>query len=455
MQRTLFLMALCSLLLVAKPVLAFDPNFLISDAELQDEDAMNLEQIQAFLTRGTLADLRIEDHEGRMRSAAEIIWRAAQNNNINPKFLLVLLQKEQSLVEDLSVTQKQLDWATGYAVCDYCSMNDPSIGRWKGFGKQVNSAAMQFSDGYMRDIEETGVTAGRYGTNMPVMIDGKRVVPANAATAALYAYTPHLHGNQVFMTIWNRWFGREYPSGSLLQAAGEDGVWLIERGYRRPITSASALHSRFDANLIVQVNASVIEAFPIGKPISFPNYSLLRDEDGHIYLLVDDTLRHITSMEAFRKIGFSEDELVDISSADAENYTQGEAITVDSSAPQGRLLKLKTGTMFYVAEGKRHLIIDPAVAAARFPGQKPEVVEPVVVEQFVEGKPLNLPDGQLVRSPEEPAVYVISEGERRLIPTESVFLSYGYDWADVRVVAASVLRLHPIGDDLTEGLTEE
>ncbi len=429
---------------------AFDPSYILSDDELQDANAMDLNQIQAFLERGYLAEYRAEDHTGRKRDAAYIIWKAAQEHGINPKFILVLLQKEQSLVEDEDPTQKQLDWATGYAVCDTCDMDDPAIERWKGFGKQVNSAALQYIEGYLADIETYGVTAGRYGPGVTVTIDGERITPTNAATAAMYAYTPHLHGNENFVAIWNRWFGLTYPSGSLLQAVGEDGVWLIERGYRRPITSASALTSRFNSDLIISVSASVLEQLPIGKEINLPNYSLVSEDGGKISLLVDDTLRHITSMEVFRRLGFSEDQLISLSDSEASNYMLGEPITLESANPQGELLQLASGATFYIEQGVRRPVFDSVVLKARFPNITPIPATPVDVEQYIEGAPLALPDGYLVRSPADPTVFVISEGQRLPISSESIFLSYGYKWENVYVVPDFILNLHPLGEALTE-----
>ena len=451
MKPLLTLALLSAILLPLQAALAFDPNFILSDEELQDSQAMDLNQIQAFLERGALADVRTEDHTGKMRDAADIIWRAAQQHNINPKFLLVLLQKEQSLIEDDEPTQKQLDWAAGYAVCDDCSMDDPNLARWKGFGKQVNSAALQFIEGYLGDIDVYGKTAGKYGPGITVVIDGEEVTPVNAATAAMYAYTPHLHGNQNFVAVWNRWFGREYPSGSLLQAVGQDGVWLIQDGYKRAIKSASVLSSRFNPDLIIPVSASVLEQFPEGLPISFPNYALLKDENGKISLLVDDSLRHITSMEAFRGIGFSEDELVQITSSEAAAYAEGEPITLESSHPQGLLLQLKTsGGVFYIENGTRHPIFDKSILEARFPNATPTPALPVDVEQYAEGKPLRLPDGYLVRSATDPAVFVISDGNRLPITSESIFLGYGYKWTNVHVVPEDVLKLHPLGEPLLD-----
>lgn len=457
-HRLITLMAALSLLLSpAAFAHAFDPNYIISDAELTDAFAMDFSEIQAFLEeKGALGDMKLLDHEGKTRYAADIIWRAAQNHGINPKFLLVLLQKEQSLIEDDSPSQKQLDWAAGYAVCDTCSMDDPTIGRWRGFGKQVNSAAMQFTEGYLVDIEEYGKTAGRYGPGITVTISGETVTPENAATAAMYAYTPHIHGNELFTTIWNRWFGRDYPTGTLLQVPGEDGVWLMQGGKRRPITSASALHSRFNPDLIVPVSQAVLERYGVGAPISFPNYTLLKDESGNIYLLVDDALRQIDSMETFRSIGFSEDEIVDITNTEVMTYDQGAPITKVTLYPQGRLLRLSTtGTIYAIQDGYRKPVIDQTIQDALFPGATVFTATPAEVEQYKEANALKIPDGYLIKGESTPTVYVISDGARRAIPSESVFTSFGYKFSNVKVVSDDVIALHPLGAPLEMALEDE
>lgn len=448
-QKTLAMFATLAAILLPQVSLAFDPNSIISDDDLTNAQAMDMNQIQSFLTRGALAALTLPDWEGVTRPVSQIIWNAAQQHVINPRFLLVLLQKEQSAIEDTSLTQKQLDWATGYGVCDDCSLNDAGLSRWQGFGKQVNSAAAQFTEGYMADIQEKGVTSKVYGPNLSVKIDDTIVTPKNAATAALYAYTPHIHGNKNFATIWNRWFSKEYPTGTLLQEEGASGVYRIEHGYRRPITSKSALTSRYNQSLIIPVSTTTLEQYPEGSPISLPNYSLVKDEKGNIYLLVDDTMRHVTSMEAFRTIGYSTDEVVDITAAEVAQYTQGTPITAATQDATGKVVKLTTnGAMFYLKDGIRQAILDSAVLKANFPTATVENAAPVVIEQYKEGKFLKLPDGTLARGIDNPAVYVISDGERRPITSEQTFLDYGYSWDNVMFVSDDVLNLHKTGTNL-------
>lgn len=450
MKRIIFpIFALALLLPLHSVKAAFDPNFLISDWDLTNPFAMGLNEVQSFLDRGALAKYKTEDWQGVSRFAADIIVRAAQQNSVSPKFLLVLLQKEQSLIEDDSPTDRQLDWATGYAVCDNCSKDDPAIQRWKGFGKQVNSAAMQFSDGYLADIASVGSTQGKYGPGLEVQIDTTIVKPENAATAALYAYTPHIHGNANFVAIWDRWFGFQHPTGTLLKIAGEPGIYLIEHGYKRPIKSWSAFLTRFNQNLIIEVPKHVLDNYAEGRSIDFPNYSLLKDETGNIYLLVDDALRHIDSMEAFRSIGFSEDEIIEIKNSDLILFDTGEEITKKTSNPQGIILQLANGALFYVENNIRHAIIDKQVFNARYPNRVAIMAQAMEIEQYSEGPIITFPDGYIVKG-SEPTVYVITEGKRRAIPDESTFLSYGYSWNDIIVIDNTVLNAHPLGLSLDQ-----
>ncbi len=450
MRKTPILLAIALFTTGLTPLSAqafsFNPNNIISDREFTNPFAMDLNQIQYFLNRGALGTLFTEDWQGKTRSAAEIIWRASQDHLISPKVLLVTLQKEQSLVEAQTPSEKQLNWATGYAVCDNCKMDDPAIQRWKGFGKQVNSAAMQYTDGYLADIEKTGTTQGKYGPGVPVQVSNQTVVPENAATAALYAYTPHIHGNKLFATIWDRWFSIQHPTGTLLKAEGDARVYLVEFGYKRPITSWGAFISRFHPDLIIEVSPTALANYADGAPISLPNYSLVQDEDGAIFLLVDDALRPIANREVFRSLGFVEDELVMISNAERNQFNLGKEVTKESAHVRGALLRLEgTELTFYVQDGVRHLIPSAAVQKARFPFESTATVPAMMIEQYREGTPIAFPDGYLVMADDSPVVYVISEGKKRPIASEAVFTSYGWKWKDILTTSSLALNLHETG----------
>ncbi|MFH1253023.1 MAG: hypothetical protein V1664_01680 [Candidatus Uhrbacteria bacterium] len=427
----------------------FNPNYLISDEEFTDYFSMELGDIQTFLEKGYLADYKTEDIDGKTRYASEIIWRAAQRNGINPKVILVMLQKEQSLITDDDPTEDQLDWALGYGVCDNCSHDDPDIQRWRGLAKQINSATLQLTEGYLADLEKYGQTVMGFAPGELCRIDGIRVTPVNNATAALYTYTPHLEGNENFVTLWQAWFVRNYPTGTLLQDSETGGVWLIQYDERRAITSRAALLSRFNENMIIPVSLTELEAYSQGSSISLPNYSLLHTEDGGIYLLVDDTIRHIVSMEAFRAIGFSTDDLVEISNDEFTMYQEGEPITSDSVYPQGALIQdLNSGGVYFVENSVKYPIYSREILTARFPKKTITPAGPDELASYETGTPVTFPDGILVGVTGEPTVYLISEGHRRPIVSESVFMGFGFKWENVVWANEKSVNLLPLGEDL-------
>lgn len=254
----------------------FDPGYIISDEIFFNGSSMNGDQVQAFIDSQipactinngdpshqagsawgstTIASYCLKNYRQQTPNmaaqpgfcsaypgsgserAADIIAKVGQVCNISQKVLLVLLQKEQSLVTDSWPTNRQLDSATGYACYDN---GQPCVQDFAGFFYQVWSAARQFQ---------------RYGTGSLTWIPVGQVVnrpyhpePAcgsrpvlikNRATAALYYYTPYTpnqsaldnlygtgdscasYGNRNFWRMFTDWFGSTtsiMPSGTISQ----------------------------------------------------------------------------------------------------------------------------------------------------------------------------------------------------------------------------------------------
>jgi len=434
----------------------YNPNDLLSDAEMMDVYAMSKDELESFLKRGALSTFVTEDVFGVRTKASDIIWQAATQFQLNPKFLLVLLQREQSLVEDDAPSQNQLDWAMGYSVCDDCSKSDPRIQKFKGFGRQVYYAAQRIRENYLVTLEQTGKTETGIGPGIERFIDGVLVKPVNHVTSALYTYTPHLAGNRNFVKIWDRWFSRVYPSGSLLQDSKTGGIWLIKNNIRRPIQSRAAFHSRFNDRQVIQASTEEIESYPLGNPITFPNYSLLRSPKGTVYLLVDDEKRGFTSAEALRALGFTQDEVEDVDWEDLEAFTEGEPITTQVTYPQGAYLQNKeTGGIFFVQNGSKHPIFSREILKANNIGSSIVLVSPTDLEAYPTADPLLFPDGTLVATQSSPDVFVIEHGKRRQIADEASFLAYGWKWNQIVWTTERAIVIHQEGDPLTTTVLEQ
>lgn len=432
---------------------AFNPNFIISDRDFTNVYGMVGDAIQRFLNEqtGVLNTLIVEDVDGATKSAAEIVKRVSNQFLINPQAILVMLQKEQSLVTDPSPSQNQLDWATGYGVCDGCSTGDGAIARFRGFAKQVDSMAQQFRLGYLADLERTGKTQTGIGPGKTVLIDAISVTPENQATSALYTYTPHLEGNQNFWRIWNEWFLREpLPSGTIVKDATDSTLWLIARGQRRFIPSDAVLTSYFSSVPVVLMESSALLSYPEGTPLAFPNYSLVHVESGDVYLIVDQEIRRFQSLDDLPRFGYAPDEVMDGTLEALKEYRVGKTITYQSVSPQGFIgEEPTTGERFYIEEHTRHAILSDALLRARFPGWRVRPVTQDELSALVEGDPVRFQDGTLVKVSTSPTVYMISDSTRRPIIDERTFLGLGFTWDAIMETSPSSIELHPPGDLIT------
>ena len=216
-------------LLLASPALAatFNPNLVLSDDNMRADNSMTAADIQAFLVykNSVLATRSFPRHDkGAVAPASVIIYEAARAHRISPKVLLVMLQKEQSLISRSASSlvtgdKSTLDWA----VC----MGWPDSGlryeKYRGFGNQLWYAARNLS-GYGED----GLVVAKFlkpGQSYPP------ARPLNLATYKLYAYNPSIgitapwpdekttrptSGNASFWLIYWRFFGDPFADPTVI-----------------------------------------------------------------------------------------------------------------------------------------------------------------------------------------------------------------------------------------------
>ena len=457
-RRLASLIAIAGLLLTPlAPAFAaspFDANFVMADSDVTDThvpDGFAQKFLEAHGS-GIAKMTFIDPLDGiSQRKPGDIITEAAKIYGVNPKFLLALIQKEQSLVDDPSPSPCQIDWAAGYGRPDgsTCGSGDA---RYRGFTAQVVNAAAYARYFYDKDLSGDRRSFGFF-SGQPASIDGRMVVPANIATAMLYSYNPHLHGNTLLSSIWARWFVPLYPDGSYLT----DGTktYLIQGGMKRTFATKSALMSRVDPSRVMRVGADVLATYQDGPDIKFSEWSLLRVPKGTVYLISKDTKRPIVSMAVFRALGFNPDEVDNVDPADLASYPDGDPVTLKSAYPIGALLQdKKTGGVFYVESSVKHPILSAEIMKADYPDKKISAVATSVLNKYQTGDPLKFPDGELVTSPGSNAtVFIISNGQRRPFASGQAFESLGYDWSRVVTTSDKALALHPLGQPLDAAAT--
>lgn len=441
----------------------FNPSKIVSDNAVTDYNSLNLEEIRDFANKqgGTLGSYI--DPETKM-PAYWLIWQTAQEFRINPKFILTMLQKEQSLLTDRAPTENQYNWAVGYScyggVC---------LDIYKGFSRQIRGMANKIMNGYFADLNVKSKHKKNFFCTFTKWCvgdaketqDKQLIIPQNRATAALYTYNPYRGGtvmngykigaNYNFWKIWNKWFEQKVlrPTGALLKTAFEDKVYLIQNGIKRPFKNFSAFITRYSPDEITTVEPAELAQYQIGPEIKFSQYSLLKNSAGDIFLLVDDALKRIESMEVFRTLGFNPEEVETVKDEDLSGLKTGAEITLSSSFPTGALIQdASTGGVYYVLSGIKYPVFSPEIIKANWPGKKILSIRPGELAKYPKGEAVKFRDGTLIKTPESDIVYLISGGKKLPMTDEKAFLSRGYKWDKIFETSPAAVDLHPTGETL-------
>jgi hypothetical protein len=309
---------------------AFRPGNIITDAVFYDSGAMTVTQIQAFLNsegascrqasgqppclknyRQTTQTQPASSYCPRQytgaanETAAAIIAKVAVACGINPRVLLVMLQKETGLVTRTGPTAHLYNRAMGFGCPDNAGGACSAV--YPGFFKQVYFASRQFK---LYQAKPTG-----YG-HVPGIVNNVRFHPnaacgsspvriENQATAGLYNYTPYQpnaaalaagyaassnscssYGNRNFWLYFTDWFGStqtpgrdvDAPTGNL-DSVGAGSSSIIVSGWTfdpNAKTSSIDVHVYVDGRFMKAIRANgtrrdVGAAFPGVGP--FHGYS--------------------------------------------------------------------------------------------------------------------------------------------------------------------------------------
>lgn len=455
-----------------------DYNKILSDSQATNYSSMSINDIQKFLedkdsylsdywytgnNPGPVHFAEVKANPDKKffkkRYASEVIYNAANESKINPQFLLTMLQKEMGLIEDDDPSRRQLGFAMGY----YCYDGQRCNPRYKGFGKQVRSTAMQFRY-YLDNINKYRFRPGKLSCvgdpndSLPCTSKGTKVTPDNKITAAMYTYTPHIHGNSLFKTLWNRYDFNEnsisdvfgiIPDGALVQAKDgedQDTIFLIHNSKKLAFENTTSLVSRFDPGRVLKVNSEEIIKFTDGNNIKYANYSILQSPDGKRYLLDNLEKRLIVNNEVFRDLGFNPLEIEEVSNTELSLISNGDNITSSEiSVFEQLVLDPETNGIYYIKNDRKYPVVSQEIIDINWPKMRINNIDFEELENYKKSKPIKIVDGTLIKAEDKSTVYVISNGKRRSLTNEETFTGLGYNWLDIKVVSDRVLKLHKLG----------
>lgn len=454
----------------ALPVFAqeFDPNNLISDERFADTETLGgALGIQKFLeTQGSVlantsseflqklrepGDAKLKNglpdprpSLGRLRTAAELIHDASISTGLNPQVVLVTLQKEQSLItgkfSSNSSLQKALDRALGFGCPDEGPCKDIFLGFYYQLFGNFDSAGNRYIGmpaSLMRSFryEVGGARVGRgpivdaagnaYGNGNRVRTSRKgdaitlentqgppfnaapkqTVTLSNFATAALYRYTPHVYNGNYNFV---RFFTAwfKYPNGTLVQGPGDSKIYVIDNGLKRLISSLVIQERGLNPAAVIVLSPAEFTEFATGEVMPPKDGTILKNTADQLYLMDGGKRKLLSTFVATqRKLNLTT--AVAVPDEEIQTYTDGGR----ALPAEGTLVKSKDNpAVFIITNSEKRLLTSFVFKQRKLKFADVLTAEPGELDSYPAGKLMTPLDDTLLKAKEDGAIFQVGNG---------------------------------------------
>lgn len=417
-------------------------------------------------------------------TAGQVIYDAAQAYGINPEVLLTTLEKEQSLVTGQNNfagycndgSQHKYAAAVGYGCPDSgttYSYTGLSLYRRNGitvtdtgttcvnaaskagFSQQVIRAAwlLKFGEQRSKGNINWAVIKGSwdnsddpqtcYGGPMTqgtwqrcpsgsfAYYDGYTTIDATAvhmddgATAALYWYTPHFHGNQNFYNLYVGWFGNTLLPVAF-KTASSPSVYVQTNGYKFYVPTISVLQDfGINSGSIQVISDATANSIPVPDQSSGLSSTLTTvvkspsdtDSDGGAIYLINSGIRYqFTTPQQMTDFGF-----------DASNISYLPLAYIQSINSGGNLsnyVRLPNYAIFQISGDVKKYILDGAMYASLNPSGALSSVNTGLLDSIPTGNPLTSTQALLGTS--SGTIYLYLNNTFYYVPSPEILDCWGF-----------------------------
>lgn len=371
---------------------------------------------------------------GGTKSSAQIIYDVAQVCGINPQVLLVLLQKEQSLITDDWPWPIQYRSATGYG----CPDTAPCDAEYYGFFNQVYNAARIYKK-YARDANSYNYRAGRNNSilyNPNAACGSSNVYIQNQATAGLYVYTPYqpnqaalnnlygsgdgcsAYGNRNFWRMFSDWFGST-SFFSLMRTEASPALYKISDSKKFNIPSREMQEEYgLGGKPVSIVSQSTLNGFttPAGYSPSLQTQLIKTPDDGDkdggsVYVVSRGKKYLIPSMEVFNSYNFGSWNITYLPIQFIEE--------ISGISNMSYFLQAPDNTVYKVENGKKRIIFDLATLNNLNPSGNVIPVSNLFLSKIPTGNPI-LQNDALIVYPDKSVDLVVGGNYYRITSADTL-----------------------------------
>jgi hypothetical protein len=373
--------------------------------------------------------------------AAMIIKYAADTYRINPKILLVTIQKESSMITDDWPLRVQYNAIMGYGCPDTGPNNSANCNStYNGFYNQMMLSARQFRL-YADNPQSYRYKPYQNNTilyNPNTSCGSSNVYIEGLATAGLYNYTPYqpntaalnnlygtgdgcsAYGNRNFWRMYNDWFGG--TQGPIAyKAQGSAAIYLQIDGMKYNVPSMAVIQDYgISPAAIKEIPQTAVDAVPYPTQSSgfsteishvVKSSSDSDDDGGSIYLISVNKAYKFNSMAQFYTFGYKESDIRYL----PLNYIYSKTrdnLSDYATSPMGDTFE------FY--NNQKRLILNYDTYLAKNPSDKSSLLSYSLVDKVASGKPLSIKP-VLVKPTGGDSVYLYINDSYRSIPNYDVY----------------------------------
>jgi hypothetical protein len=119
--------------------------------------------------------------------------------------------------------------------------------------------------------------------------------------------------------------------------------------------------------------------------------------------------------------------------------------------PNGTLIKaIDANTVYLIKNGQKCPFPSESIFKAYGYGWHEIIlVSATALANYPDGPPVEIPEGSLVKSDTDPAVYIIEGSNKRHIANEQVFIGLGYSWSNIWTVPENILANYTLGYEIS------
>lgn len=473
----------------------FNPDRLIDDKVFSDRKAMgSASEVQKFLeaknsvlasksesfiamfhepTSSSLKQTLEDPHANSStpRTAAELIWDAAQSSGINPQVLLVTLQKEQSLITGRKTNsqdqlQRALDFALGFGCPDSAACGElyrgfyfqlfgnvdaegnRYLGAAKSLMKSFNTPGGRgpYYNGSIAKVGDTIILGNTLGGYDGVQAQ-QEVTIKNSATAALYRFTPHVfNGNYNFWRYMKEWFDGGASNGDSDITLSDGTIiknskkyYYILNGSRYTFNKFVEKYRKIKTSKSKSVSSKTFASIPDAGQLGLADNTVVKTESG-TYVFVGNKL-FVATESALAQRGLSASNSISAKDADLKEFLPALVLPPQ----EGAVLKGDQNPQVYYVENAQLRLVSSVVYEQKQLAGRIVIIPEAELAQYPKGGYLVPDDGTVVKSDRNPTVYIFLSKIKRPIPSPAVLKTYGKTFADVKALSQEEIDAMPEG----------